>query len=441
MSSDRGATVLLEVEVALGPGVDFDAVDGRPVGRRARRGGVWIGFDRAEVVDTDDGAGGALPAVVALPASTFRGCRLEAQVAGAWRDGSRHVVVASLDGMPVPLPALARLAAGMPEEAAWLDADETLAEVARARRRHRERRAHARIVGGRAWHGIGAMRPEEARFATPHSAAEYRLGRLPPRFVRGLAGLLDDDERLLYAIERPEIRDVSVVERVRRREDRRAALLALTDRQLLWFIDHSAPDRYLEDWGVDVETVPLERVLGADADTAPTAPLRIDTPAGPRTYRLPAELADERVVMRNLVARWAPAAAGRRPRRVYEVPTVELDQRGLEAFGQAAEALRAVAEATDGRAVRAAFYDPRRPGVRHPSTLTLDEAAITLASAGRRASLPIAEVTALGITLSPLVGRITAVGPSSTIALRFPAPLAAGAAAWLRSARRALANC
>ena len=61
-----------------------------------------------------------------------------------------------------------------------------------------------RIVGGRAWDASGAT-PEAARFTTPHSLAEYSLGRLPLRFVRGLRDLLDPDERILYSVERPGI--------------------------------------------------------------------------------------------------------------------------------------------------------------------------------------------------------------------------------------------
>ena len=52
---ERG--LLLEVEAALGPGVDFERAEGELRGVRARAGGVWLGFDRAAVTETDDGRG------------------------------------------------------------------------------------------------------------------------------------------------------------------------------------------------------------------------------------------------------------------------------------------------------------------------------------------------------------------------------------------------
>lgn len=67
-----------------------------------------------------------------------------------------------------------------------------------------------------------------------------------------------------------------------------------------------------------------------------------------------------------------------------------------------------------------------------------DEITCTSGDATQRVGIE--EIAALQITLSALVGRLVVVGRSSAVDLRFPAPLAGGAAAWLRSARRALAN-
>ncbi len=104
---------------------------------------------------------------------------------------------------------------------------------------------------------------------------------------------------------------------------------------------------------MDAEIVPIERVVAAEADQSPAAPLRIATPAGARSYRLPPEFVTERTVMRNLVARWEPRPAGRRLRRVYAVPRVEPDERALEAFGQVSEARSAVADEGSGGDVQA----------------------------------------------------------------------------------------
>lgn len=78
--------------------------------------------------------------------------------------------------------------------------------------------------------------------------------------------------------------------------------------------------------------------------------------------------------------------------------------------------------------------------VRRSSLLALDDAGIELRTGEQVERIGLDDVASLGITLSALVGRLVVTGRSSRIDLRFPAPLAGGAAAWLRSARRAVAN-
>ena len=430
-----GSRVLVEVEQALGPGVEFEReAYGGLVGRRARRGGPWLGFDRAAVVDSDDGSGRRLPVVVALPASTYAGCRLEVELAGAWRTSTGTILVARITDGPEPLAALARVAANV-DAGTWLDAHTAEQIAHEARQRDRERRSHARIRGGRAWHAIGTLPPELARYSTPHSSAEYSLAKLPTRFVRGLEGLLDDDERLLYWIERP-IVEVGVLERLRGGADRRAALLALTDRQLLWIADHAQPDRYLSDWGVDVELVPIERVIEARCRQRDTVvELTVSTPAGARVYGLPAELTDEVRVLRDLLARFTPSEAGDLPRRRYPFDPVGFDAEAADRFGQAEEARVLYEGAVRTGEVLAFLYSPRRPGQRSPAALVVRRTGLELL--GRRPrQIPLADVAAIRLTLSPLVGRIAA---GAGVDISYPAPLADRGAALVRLARHALA--
>jgi hypothetical protein len=71
--------VIVEVDEPMGPGVEFELNIGG-IGSTARRGrvrGPWLGLDRGHLVDTDDGLGRAVPVLIALPASTFVGCRIE----------------------------------------------------------------------------------------------------------------------------------------------------------------------------------------------------------------------------------------------------------------------------------------------------------------------------------------------------------------------------
>ncbi len=434
------STFVVEVEQALGPGVDFEH-DGHLglLGRRARRVAPWPGLDRAALLDTDDGGGRRLPVLVAVPASTFAGARLAVELVGGWRDGRRTVLLGRIRGAAMPLPAIARIAAGVPDAATWLDGDAARREAREAGRRHRERRAHARIMGGRAWQPAGALPPELARSATPHSRAEYRLSRLPPRFLRGLGGLLDDDERILYWIERPLLVDRSLVQRLRGDRDPRAALLVLTDRQLLWLVDHARPDRYLSDWGVDVELIPVERVRGAAvARSGDSLSLSVATVAGGRSYRLPVELDAEAGVMRDLLASFTPGAARSLPLRRYEVAAIAFDDEPAERYGQVPEARRLHALATASGEVTAALYSPARPGQRLPAMLLLRPSALELVvDEATHARIGLAEVVSIRLTLSPLVGEISI---GSAIRVTYPAPISAGATAVVRLARRMLAN-
>jgi hypothetical protein len=431
------AVVTVEVEQAPGPGVDFDRDRGLGLlGMRARAGGAWLGFDRAALVDSDDGHGRRIPVLVAVPNSTFRGARLRVELTGGWVGDRGPILVGRVPGGPTPLEALARIAGGTDERSRSLAPDDVEAEARRAHQRFRERESHARITSGRAWYAIGVQSPELARFATPHSAAEYSLSRLPPRYVRGLEGLLDDDERLLYWIERPMLTDAPLLDRWRRRIDRRAALLALTDRQLLWIVDHAQPDRYLSDWGVDVELVPVERVLDVECSShGEQAELRVTTPAGPCAFRLPIELTDEIQVMRDLVARFRPTSAGRLPRRRYEVEQIAFDAEAAARYGQEAEAQSLFDAANSDGVVLGFLYSPSRPGQKQAAAIALLEGRV-MAVGPRPRVVDLSALASVEETLSPLVGRINL---GQQVRLTYPSPLVDRGARFVRQTRRALA--
>ena len=431
--------MIVEIEQALGPGVDFAAERGSGlVGRRARRGGAWLGFDRGCLVDSDDGFGRRVPVLVALPASTFAGARLEVQLVGGWTTADAVILVAALPRDSRPVPDVARMAAAIDGDATWIDREAAAHEARRAHQRYRERASHARIRGGRAWHPSGVLPPEVARFATPHSAAEYSLARLPGRFLRGLEGLLDDNERVLHWIERPMLSDVGLIDRLRARIDRRAALLVLTDRQLLWIVDHAQPDRFLSDWGVDVELVPIERVTGTHCAERPAiVELRVEVRQSTRRYALPVELGDEVRVMGELIGRFTPRSAGSLPRRRYPVDAVTFDPDTAARYGQDAEAAALLDAARADGEVLAFLFSPRRPEQRSAAALVLHPDLVEFLSAERRSAVPLDEVTAIELTLSPLVGRLAF---KDRIELTYPAPLAAHGAALVRLARRAIAN-
>ena len=431
------AIVVVQVERPRGPGVDLVSdVGGHLVGRTARTGFGWLGFDWAVLLDSDDGRGRSVPVIVAVPSSTFAGCRLEIELAGGWRTDRGPVLLGALPGVAAP-PDLARIDAGIDPDAPWIDAADAVRLARSARQRHRLRASRGRITGGRAWNAIGALPPELARQATPHSAAEYRIDRLPARFLRGLEGLLDDDERLLHWVERPVAPEPGLIDRFRGRTDRRAALLALTDRQLLWVVDHAQPDRFLSDWGVDVTIVPVERVIEVDAATrARHVELTVRTRAGGWRVVVPSELADEVGVLRALLARFTPTTDRRHLRRRYGLEPVIFDAEPPARFGQQSEARELFDRAAARGTVLGFVYSPRRPGQASAAALALTPDRVELLGSTDR-GLDLAAIGTIGQTLSPLVGRI-AIG--SAIRISYPSPLSDAGAAFVRAARRALAN-
>ena len=454
--------VALEVEEALGPGLDIAVDHGLALAAGARRGTLWLGLDRAHVADSDAGDGASMAALLALPASSFEGCRVDAELLGALEDGGRTVLVARYADSPVPPEALLRTVARVGASARWVDASDAHRLVREARARYRARRGASRIVGGRAWQPAEGLDPGARRFTTPHSQAEYRLDRLPPRFLRGLEGLLDDDERILYAIERPPA-GAGLLERARGTRDLRAALLLLTDRQLLWLVDHVAPNRYLLDWGVDARLVALEALraveLGRGARGA--AELQVATSGGPSRFVLPAELRPEAQVMADLLRRFAEPVSAGVPRRRYEVEPIGFEAETAARFGQAEEAgtlLGALEGLLHPEPVLGRFYAPRREHVPEAAAVVFSASRAVVARSAASRGAPadvrpsaVVEValSALGtisLSLSPLVCRLELEGReppgrrAPRAAFTYPAPLVGHATPIIRLLRRAWAN-
>lgn len=432
------ARVMLEVEEALGPGIDFRPGDlGEPViATRARAGVGWLGFDRAVVLDSDDGQGRLIPVLVALPVSTYAGCRIEAELVGGLAATEGNVVLlARLPGVEVPALPIARAAARV-VAGGLLDAAEARRFATKARATYRARRAQERIVGGRAWLPSGVELSAE-RFTTPHSLAEYSLSRVPPRFVRGLEGLLDSDERILYWVERLPQLD-SLAQRVMRRTDRRAALLLITDRQALWLIDHMQPDHQLTDWGVDVDIVPIETVSSVQQETqAQRSVLVLSTPKGASSYDFPSELKQELGVAGRVIGRFVAGPESRLPRRIYDIEPVPFNFDHAERFKQGAEADELLAHVPGNLGF---VFSPARPGQRRAAGLGITNDAVELLGPVRH-SIRVADVHAIHIVLSPLVGIIRLVGQGPEVEIVFPAPFASHAASVVRVLRKLMANC
>jgi len=141
--------------------------------------------------------------------------------------------------------------------------------------------------------------------------------------------------------------------------------------------------------------------------------------------------------MSDLVARFTPAAAGSLPRRMYPVEPIVFDVQAAARFGQEAEALRLFESAARRGVVVAFLFSPRRSGQRSPTALILRSTEIELDGGRVEVGVDFTDIGAILVTLSPLIGRIAA---GSDLEFTYPAPLADRAAAFVRLARRALAN-
>lgn len=433
--------VWLKIEEPGGPGLDlrWEADRGLVVeGVRPDHG--WLGFDRAVVAETDAGDGSSLPAVVALPFSAPAGSSVRATLIGAFREGHRTVIAARHPQQARPISELLRVAARVGQNARELDEAAAREEVRRARDRYLRRRAAGRRTDRPAWLpvGLGAGRVVGAG----QSAAERGLAALPPRFVRGLRDLLDDDERILAAAEREADERVGIlpVRRPWSGRDRRAALLVLTDRQLLWLVDHVEPDRYLLDWGVDASLLPLEAIRGLQ--TGEDGGITVDVGGHPARFGLRPDAARE---LDHLVRRLGRFTAPEEPgavRRHYPIEATELDLDTLEPFHQVAEAgdRLAALRATAGRPLLASFYAPRRERVRHAVAVALTHETVLVDDGRQCRELPLGTLRPVRLAISPLIGRIELQAGERRARFSYPAPLSPGATAFVRQLRRAWAN-
>ncbi len=435
--------VLVEVEEALGPGLDYarDTERGGIVVSGARGGSLWLGADRGFLVDSDDGHGRAMPVLIALPASSFPGARIDAELVGGYSEASGLVLVARLPGASLPIHAALRTVGRLSPGVAWIDARHAAERAAAARRAFRERRGRGRIVGGLAWRPPEGLSHDLLRAGGVYSKAERALDRLPPRFVRGLEGMLDPDERLHYSIERPWRSDAGLIGRVRRGRDHRSGLLLLTDRQILWLMDHSNPNSYLFDWGVDLDMVPVEQLTGVRVeDGRDGLRLVLETPGGRHHVALPVEMEADVRAFESLTSSFLPERNHDRMRRIYTAEAIDFVEETAERFHQLDEA-RTLREAGRREAgeLLAFVYSPRREGQSHPLGLWLSPSEVGVVGP-KPERLAIGELRSVGILLSPLIARVSLRGPERTLTFTYPAPLAAHGAKLVRLLRRLWAN-
>ncbi len=380
--------------------------------------------------------------LVALPASSFTGARIDAELVGGFSDASGVVLVARLPGASLPIDAILRTVGRVSPDAARIDARHASERAAAARRAFRERRGRGRIVGGLAWRPPEGLSAELLQAGGVYSQAERSLDRLPPRFVRGLEGMLDPDERLHYSIERPWRVDAGLIARVRGGRDQRSGLLLLTDRQILSFIDHSNPNSYLFDWGVDLDMVPVEQLIGVHVEDGRDAlRLVLQTPGGRHHVALPVEMEADVRAFESLASSVWPERNHGRMRRIYTAEAIDFVEETAERFHQLDEAKSLQDRARHEAGELLAFvYSPRREGQAHALGLWLSPSEIGVVGP-KPERVAIGELRSVGVVLSPLIARVSLRGTGRTLTFTYPAPLAAHGAKLVRLLRRLWANC
>jgi hypothetical protein len=438
--------VWIVVEEPAGPGLDLTLVRGKPgpVVAGGRIGGSFLGLDRGAVFETDTGNGSPLPAVVALPSSAGAGCWIEADVCDLLVDeAGRAVLVAALPGHAPPATPLIRVAARMPG-GRLAGRGQAAAAVRGGNEQFRRRRAAGRRPSRPAWLPVD-IETRQLVSGSIASGAERDLTRLPPRFVRGLGGLLDDEERILASVERPPEASAGLLG-WRRARDRRAALLLLTDRQVLWMVDHVPPSRYLLDWGVDAELLPIERMrdlrLRFGLDASRTG-LDLRTAAGDISFALPRDLEPEATAFATLLGRFVHPGSGTSVLRRYPITAAPFDVALADRYGQADEATSRIAElAAHGSSdVLAAFYAPRRERVKRAIAVAVTSAEILVDTTGHHLTrIPLSSLRLVTVALSPLLGRIEFIAQDRRASLTYPSPLAEPATTLVRILRKAWAN-
>jgi hypothetical protein len=106
-------------------------------------------------------------------------------------------------------------------------------------------------------------------------------------------------------------------------------------------------------------------------------------------------------------------------------------------FGQESDARTLLEAVGNGADLLAFLFSPRRSGQRRPAAMALAPTRVDLVSSTGGQRVELAAVSAVRLTLSPLVGRLSF---GQRVGLSYPAPLADQGAAFVRLARRALAD-
>lgn len=280
--------VQLRVEVPGRPYSRYDLVDGTGQLRLAEiiYPAEWRPVDLCSAPEALSGGGASLPALLVGSVSHPIGCLLWARpiallVAGDGPGAPRYLVAAAADDPAfassnpgaalshanrMALEAVVRSLGLIGEEdLQWLGADAAFAEVRAARRRFHlakvEQGANLRL--NPAWKPLQAMPGQGEVESAFHTASEFSFYALPYRFQKYVEEYLTNDERILWAIQRPTMQS-----HLRRRFFSRARLeegvFIISDQQLTEVVELLPPDSAGIRYGFVARTSVPERLGGVE---------------------------------------------------------------------------------------------------------------------------------------------------------------------------------
>lgn len=261
--SSRKVQVTLKVEIPGGPHARY-TVAGRS-GQPRLAAVVYpperLPGDLCQATQTLGGGERPLAALLLGPVSHPAGCEVAGRLLGLMevtgREERRQILVAvavddaHFDGVTNvdELSELRRrqvalafqLDGGGPDlSVCWQEAATAEALLAQARQAYRLALAEGRELQalGPAWKPLSGTESE----AAPHTAAEYSFHRLPYRFQKYVSAYLADDERILFALQRPAMRSAlqGGLWRGRRLEE---AVFIISTQQIAEVAELMPPDR------------------------------------------------------------------------------------------------------------------------------------------------------------------------------------------------------
>jgi len=371
-------------------------------------------YERGYMADAFGPDGAPIAALVPARVPTFPGCRIRVRPIGmspsTRRPGQLIVAVpmadsafdrvAEVDDLPEPIQSAVRaeLRCGA------LGSAETRAYLASVHETTLRLRAAARTGSGpAAWKtgGRTGAIPREGAIE-PHTMAERAVPLLPIRFQEYIARELVHDERILMFIQRPAFAPAGT-RLVLRRRRLPEAILVLTDRQLMFMADALDPDSTLVHWGYVAQVTAVERIAGAtireDAG-AHALEVLVEAKGGTQVLAFPFLNDDAAALLSDaveLLNRFVASPSMRKLRRLYEAQIPP----SADTPAWAAESARGAGSLW--------------AETRHGDKLVVDGRSMRVSRKERPedfASLEIAEVTSLELTLALTGCRLAAFAPA-----------------------------